>query len=317
MKTYKLLIIMAFSVLLPGCSGSRGRNIIIFNAGSLSLPVRELNEAFMKANPGVRILAEDAGSLQSARKICELGKPCDIMLSADYSVIDNLLIPEYASWNIKFATNEMVIAYRPESSYSAIIRNDNWPDILLKRDVIIGRADPDADPCGYRTVFTARLAEEYYGRRGFADSLLGKDRDYIRPKEVDLVALMETGVIDYMFQYRSVAMQHGLKYLSLPDEINLSSPDLKEHYGSVSYMIPGDTPGSRREVHGDYICYSGTVIDKAPQKDLALKYFAFLLSDAGKEIFRESEQEPLSQAVTGNPDAVPASLHRFLKSGTK
>jgi len=64
------------------------------------------------------------------------------MLSADYSVIDNLLIPEYASWNIRFASNEIVIAYRPESAYSSIFREDNWPDILLKDDVIIGRADP-------------------------------------------------------------------------------------------------------------------------------------------------------------------------------
>jgi molybdate/tungstate transport system substrate-binding protein len=312
-----LLLIMALSAILAGCNTGKEKNIIIFHAGSLSVPVRELNEAFEKANPGVRILAEGAGSLHSARKITELGKPCDIMLSADYFVVDKMLIPEYASWNLRFATNEIVIAYRYESAYSSIIREDNWADILLKHDVIIGRSDPDADPCGYRIIFTARLAEEYYGRAGLADSLLGKDTDYIRPKEVDLVALMQAGVIDYMFQYRSVAIQHGLKYLELPDEINLSSPQMKDHYGTVSYMIPGSTPGSREEVRGDYITYSGTVLDKAPQKELALKYFAFLLSDEGRKIFRESGQEPLIPAMAGEHDNVPESLHRFLKSDTE
>jgi molybdate/tungstate transport system substrate-binding protein len=236
------------------------------------------------------------------------------MLSADYSVIDEMLIPEYASWNIRFASNDIVIAYRPRSAYSSIIREDNWPDILLKDDVIIGRADPDADPCGYRTVFTARLAEEFYGRKGLADSILGKDRDYIRPKEVDLIALIETGVIDYMFQYKSVAIQHGLNYLELPDEINLSSPDMKEHYASVSYMIPGDTPGSRSEIRGDYICYSGTVLDNAPQKELAVKYFMFLLSEEGRRIFTESGQEPLTPVVTGDAAAMPPSLQSFADS---
>jgi molybdate/tungstate transport system substrate-binding protein len=311
-----IFLIMVPLTLLAGCSTGKEKNIIIFHAGSLSVPLKKLDEAFEKANPGVMILSEGAGSLNSARKITELGKPCDIMLSADYFVIDNLLIPEYASWNIRFATNEMVIAYRPGSAYSSIIRQDNWPDILLRNDVITGRSDPDADPCGYRTIFTARLAEEYYGRTGLADSLLAKDINYIRPKEVDLVALMETGVIDYMFQYRSVAIQHGLKYLELPDEINLSSPGMTEHYRTVSYMIPGDTPGSRREVKGDYISYSGTVLDKAPQKELALKYFAFLLGEEGRKIFSESGQAPLIPAKAGGKDVVPASLRGFLKSDT-
>jgi molybdate/tungstate transport system substrate-binding protein len=278
------------------------------------VPVRKISEAFEKANPGVRVLSEAAGSLQCARKITEMGKMCDILLSADYSVIDNLLIPSYASWNIRFASNEIVIAYRPESAYSSIFREDNWADILLKDDVIIGRADPDADPCGYRTVFAARLAEEYYGRHGLADSLLNKNIDYIRPKEVDLVALTETGVIDYMFQYKSVAIQHGFIYLELPDRINLSSPQMKDQYSSVSYMIPGETPGERLEIWGDYISYSGTIPDGAPQKELAVKYFSFLLSGEGMKIFIESGQMPFVPVVTGNTAAIPEALRSYINS---
>ena len=309
-NTLILLIVSLF--LLTGCSTGKEKNIIIFHAGSLTMPVKKISEAFEKANPGVRVLSEAAGSLQSARKITELGKPCDIMFSADYFIIDDMLIPEYASWNIRFASNEIVIAYRPGSAYSSIFREDNWADILLKDDVIIGRADPDADPCGYRTVFAARLAEKYYGRKGLADSILNKNRDYIRPKEVDLVALTETGVIDYMFQYKSVAIQHGFRYLELPDEINLSSPDMKEHYSTVSYMIPGEKPGSRSEIRGDYICYSGTIPDNAPEKELAVKYFSFLLSAEGMKILSESGQEPLAPAVTGNTAAVPLALQSFI-----
>jgi len=313
MRNTILLLVMTM-LLITGCNSGKEQNIIIFHAGSLSVPVKKISEAFEKANPGVRVLAEAAGSVQCARKITELHKPCDIMLSADYSVIDNLLIPEYASWNIRFASNEIVIAYRPESSYSSIFREDNWPDILLKDDVIIGRADPDADPCGYRTVFAARLAEEYYGRPGLADSLLNKNRDYIRPKEVDLVALTETGVIDYMFQYKSVAVQHGFRYLKLPDAINLSSPQMKDHYSSVSYMIPGETPGERSEIRGDYISYSGTIPDGAPHKELAEKYFSFLLSDEGMRIFTGAGQIPLVTVVTGDTAAIPAALRPYINS---
>jgi len=313
----RTLALLSLSLLtLTGCGDGSGKNLIIFHAGSLSVPVRRLAEAFEKANPGVTVLTEAAGSLHSARKITELGKPCDIILSADHFVVSSMLIPSFASWNIRFATNEIVVAYRPESKYSPVFRSDNWADILLKDDVIIGRADPDADPCGYRTVFAARLAENLYGRPGLADSLMGKDKEYIRPKEVDLVALAETGVIDYMFQYRSVAIQHSLLYLELPDRINLSSPELKEHYASVSYMIPGEEPGLRTEVKGDYISYSGTIMNEAPQKELAMKFFAFMLSGEGRQIFRDCGQEPLIPAVADDPSVVPVQLKKYITAGT-
>ncbi len=311
-----IFLLAALIFILTGC-GSGDRNLIIFHAGSLAVPVQKMAEVFEKANPGVRVLSESAGSLNSARKITELGKPCDIMLSADHFVVSSMLVPAYASWNIRFATNELVVAYRPESAYSTIFREENWLDILLKGDVIYGRAEPDADPCGYRTVFLAQLAEEYYGRKGLADSLLGKDKNYIRPKEVDLVALVSAGVIDYMFQYKSVALQHGFSYLELPDEINLSSPEMADLYSHVSYMIPGEAPGLRTEVKGDYISYSGTVLDKAPQKELALKFFAFMLGEEGRRIFRECGQEPLAYPVADDQETVPASLQKFLMTATE
>lgn len=311
-----LLVMAVVSFLFSACSGNGsgrgGKKLIIFHAGSLSVPVKELSEAFMKDNPGVTVLTEAAGSLHTARKITELGKPCDIMLSADHFVVSSMLVPDYASWNIHFATNEIVIAYRTESKYSSVFREDNWADILMKDDIIMGRADPDADPCGYRTVFAAKLAEEYYDRPGLADSLLAKNTEYIRPKEVDLVALVSAGVIDYMFQYKSVAIQHGFKFLELPDEINLSSPLMADSYATVSYMIPGDAPGIRTEVQGDYISYSGTVLDRAPQKELALKFFGFMLSEEGAGIIRRCGQDPLIPAVADDPDAVPSSLRKYM-----
>ena len=311
-RVITIALVLAFTL---GNCGSRRHGeekLTIFHAGSLSVPVKELSEAFEKANPGVNVLSEAAGSVHSARKITDLGRMCDIMLSADHFVVSNMLIPEYASWNIRFATNELVIAYRPEAPYASDINANNWPDILLGDDVIFGRSDPDADPCGYRTVFAAKLAERYYGRAGLGDSLLGKDTEYIRPKEVDLVALAETGVIDYMFQYKSVAIQHGLQYIELPDGINLSSHDMDDLYATVSYMIPGDTPGSRTEVRGSYISYSGTVPDGSAQKDLALKFFDFMLGDEGRAIFREAGQEPLVPALADDIAKVPEALRCFL-----
>src|SRR5512138_1457549 len=92
------LLMLAFMI-APGASEAQMKklsgDLVIFHAGSLSVPMKEAANAFMKLNPGVKVQLESAGSVASARKITDLNRPCDIMASADYSVIDNMLIPKY------------------------------------------------------------------------------------------------------------------------------------------------------------------------------------------------------------------------------
>ena len=246
-----------------------------------------------------------------------LKKPCDIVASSDYFVINELLIPDYTSWGIRFATNEIVIAYTEKSKYNKEINSDNWMDILQRNDVIYSRSDPDSDPCGYRTVFTFMLAEKFYKLPGLAESMEMKNKDYIRPKEVDLVALMESNVIDYMFQYKSVALQHNLKYIELPKEINLSDPAKNNIYSSVSTEVAGNKPGVKMKVTGDYINYSVTIIDQAPQKEEAVRFLEFMLSPVGQEIYRQNGQEPIIPFSTEQSDKLPPRLLKYLKDSEK
>jgi molybdate/tungstate transport system substrate-binding protein len=314
MKLTLIFLIMTL-ILHTGCGNSyagKQREIIVFHAGSLSVPFNQLKKEYEKLNPDIRILLEPAGSLVCARKITELKKPCDIIASADYFVINKLLIPEYVKWSIRFATNEIVIAYTDKSKYSAEINTDNWMDILLRDDVTYSRSDPDNDPCGYRTVFTIMLTEKLYGKEGLAERLLGKNQDFIRPKEVDLVALIESNAADYMFQYKSVAIQHGLKYVSLPDNINLSNPMKSDIYKSVSLDVSGNSPGTKINVTGDYINYSITVLDSALNRDEALDFLCFILSEKGMEIFRQNGQSPIIPFSTEQSDQIPFRLLQYM-----
>ena len=310
-----LLLPILVIFLLTGCGNShpgKSKEIIIFHAGSLSVPFKQLKNEYEKKNPGVKILLEPAGSLVCARKITELKKPCDIIASADYFVINQLLIPEYTNWSIRFATNEIVIAFNERSMYYSVINSTNWIDILLKDDVIFSRSDPDSDPCGYRTVFTLMLAEKYYKLDGLTEKMISKNRDFIRPKEVDLIALIETNAIDYMFQYKSVAIQHGLSYIELPDEINLSDPAKTGIYKSVSIDVTGSKPGTKMKVTGDYINYSITVPDNAPQKNEAIDFLCYMLSEEGLDIFRKNGQNPIIPFSTEQPDKIPSKLLHYL-----
>jgi molybdate/tungstate transport system substrate-binding protein len=287
-------------------------DLIIFHAGSLSVPFKEIAVAFNQEHPGVHILLEPAGSVASARKISELGRPCDIMASSDYHVIDDMLIPQYASWNLRFATNEMVIAFTDQARDCGQLDSSNWSRILMKNDVIYGRADPNMDPCGYRTVFTLKLAQKYYGDTTLAAKFLEKDTRYMRPKEVDLMALLETNTVDYIFIYRSVAEQHHVRYLLLPDEINLKDPALNDLYSGVSTDILGSKPGEKTTVRGEAMIYAVTMLNKAPHPVTALAFMEFLLApDKGMAIMARNGQPSVIPSFCAQYGELPTSLKKF------
>ena len=66
--------------------------LVVFNAGSLAYPFRELLRAFGRIHPGIRPMQESSGSLEAARKLTELGKIPDVIAVADHLVIAKLLM---------------------------------------------------------------------------------------------------------------------------------------------------------------------------------------------------------------------------------
>jgi len=286
--------------------------LIIFHAGSLAVPVKQVSEAFNAKYPHVQILTEAAGSVACARKITDLGKACDVFISADYFIINTMLIPEYASWNIKFAGNEMALVFNNKSKYANQINSENWYEILLRDDVRYGRSDPNSDPCGYRTVFTAKLAEKYYRKNMLANDILNRHKKYIRPKEVDLLALLETNTVDYIFIYKSVAVQHKLNYISLPDEINLKNELFSDVYATVDVQIYGNKPNHTQTIKGDIMAYGITILNNAPNQKAALAFVNFLLSPEGVSIIEKNGQSSLLPSYSDTYNNIPEHLQKYV-----
>ena len=322
-KIFALFIGVSFMVLLASCGGHSGKNeisdkdsisgnLILFHAGSLAVPIKEIIKEFNKEYPKVKVMTEAAGSVECARKISELKKPCDVFASADYAVIDKNLIPEYADWSIKFASNEMVIAYNEKSRKSTEINKDNWFEILQNDKVSFGRSDPNADPGGYRAVLCLKLAEKYYGKKCNADKLLKKDNTNIRPKEVDLLSLLETNAIDYIFIYKSVAEQHKLKYVALPDEINLKNPKFDSLYSTVSLNVKGKKPGETKVLKGEAMIYGITIPKNVPNMKAALAFVEFFLNKSkGMKIMQANGQPSVIPLFSPYYDKMPDSLKQY------
>jgi len=284
----------------------------VFHAGSLTIPLAQISQEFSRLYPDIEVLTESAGSATTIRKVTELQRECGVIGSADYTLIPQLMFPEYADWYIIFATNQMCIAYTDTSQFGDEIDGENWYEILQRDGVKYGRSDPDQDPCGYRTLMVWQLAEAYYGSPGLYDTLYNAENQIIRPKEVDLIALLESGDLDYAFEYSSVAVQHNFNYVVLPPEINLSDEAFKDFYATAEVEIAGTEPGETLTKKGKPIVYGVTIPSNFPNQELAVAWVDFLLSSEGMSIMEANGQPPVIPAITNDKGKLPEQLREYV-----
>ncbi len=288
------LIFIGFLLMGADAFAGPDAQVIIFHAGSLTVPFEKIENTFEVNHPDIDILREAGGSTKMARLISEVGKTADIMASADFEVINKTLIPDYATLNIRFATNQLVLAYTPNSRYADQVNADNWYDILMRDKVEWGHSDPNLDPCGYRSLMVMQLAEKYYSQPGLYQKLIeSRQTKNIRPKSVELVSLLKTGNMDYAWEYLSVAVQHNLKYVELSDHINLGNYQFDEFYKLAEVKVTGDKPGTWTTRTGKSCTYGVTLLKDAPNREAAITFLDYLLDpDGGLKTLKEMGQPP-------------------------
>ena len=268
---------------------------------------------------------EGHGSIQVIRHVSDLHEEADVLVTADYSLIPMLLYevedPDthlpYADWYAIFASNEMTLAYTGESAFADEIGTDNWPDVITRPDVRVGCADPRLDANGYRALMMVELAEDLHPAPGlFQDVFGGKFRVPIRvttaagqtvvkvpevletkrgsslvmrPYSVQLLPLLQSGDIDYTFEYTSVARQHGVEYLDLAPEIDLSDPAYADTYDSVTVKLDFQRFATvKPEFPGEPIRYGATIPSNAREPEAAAVFLAYLLGPEGRRIMAEN-----------------------------
>lgn len=307
---------------------AEGIQVKVFHAGSLTGPFEKVKAAFEAEHPGVTVTLERGGSVDIIKRITGSGDSADVLASADYALIPQMMVPEHADWYLTFAKNRMVLTYTNESKYAGEITAENWYEVLGRDGVRWGFSDPNSDPCGYRTPMVIQLAEGYYGNDRIFEDLVaahsnitateengtvtihatnaGSDDTvlFIRPKADDLVKMVRSGDLDYAWEYRSVAVQNDLKFIELPEAIDLSSVDFAENYATVQTEAK---KGDGTTLYaGAPIVYGVTVPKIAEHPDLGVEFVEMLIGATGQEILTADGQPPIVPA--GGYGNVPAGL---------
>lgn len=273
--------------------------LVVLHAGSLARPLRAALDSFT-AHTAIPVVTISAGSVEAARRITELHDVPDVIALADEEVFPALLVPRYVATYWTFARNRMVIAIAPQRA-DVKIDSTNWYRILSAPQAEVGRSNPDLDPAGYRALMVLRLAEYAYRSPWITRAVLARSPPRnVRPKSSDLVALLETGALDYAFLYESSARAAGLKWIELPATMNPGSDSLAATYARAKVRIAGSARGDSIEVHGAPIRYALAVPREAPH-GAANRLAQFLLSPIGLDAMAATGLEVANPIVHGPP----------------
>lgn len=309
----------------------------VLMAGSLIVPFDEIESAFEAQYPHVDLLMEGHGSIQCVRIVSELHELADVIVTADHALIPLLMYetenPDtgepYADWYAAFATNKLTLAYTDQSARADEITAQNWYAVVNEPDVRLGVPDPRFDAAGYRGLMAFQLAELHYDSPIIFDNFtMGRFRypfkttqdadsgrwiihvpEIVEPKpdsglivrggSIQLIALLESGDVDYAFEYESVSQQHNFRYVSLPDTVNLGNEAMAPLYDSVEVQLDFQRFTSV-EPHfpGEPIGYGVTIPSSAPHPEMAAEFVAFLLGAEGKAIL-EANHHPTLETCRG------------------
>lgn len=354
-KSNALLSCLIVLFLIFGCTPKPTVKtpLIVFAAGSLIQPFNDLEKAFEAQYPQIDVRSEYHGSIQVIRHATELHEPIDVVATADHALIPMLMYATTdpatgqpnADWYIRFATNRLGLAYSTKSRYADEISAHNWYEILIRPDVKVGIADPRFDASGYRAMMVLQLAQRYYNQPALFDQMFQEAFKYpvrvsdagpmqlirvpeiletkkgthimLRGSSIQLIALLESGDLDYAFEYESVIRQHGLKLVEFPPELNLGDAGQAEGYGQVAVKLDFQRFASvKPEFKGEQIGYGITIPSGALHPQEAEQFIAFLLGSEGRQIMQADYHPLLDPLIASGFDQLPESLRSLCSPDT-
>jgi molybdate/tungstate transport system substrate-binding protein len=238
-------------------------NLIVFTAGVAMGLVKDTAAHWDATHPDLTVSMKPGGSVDLVRDVAA-GAECDLLISADDSIIKDMLMPAYADSYTIFAGNKMVIA----ATDGYTISSDDWKEKLLAEDATFFHFNPYGDPGGYRAVMSILLADKY--EEGLTDKLMN------HPGHLGMdpsTGMRNAPPFKYMFGYYSGPASRGMSFAELPAVMDLSDDDLADVYATAKFPVDDD-----HTVTGTPIAHALT-IPLASEKKAAAEEFAQMILD--------------------------------------
>ncbi len=235
------------------------KTLKVLHAGCVTDEVKRACEKFAEDFPYKPVQVSSDGSVNCVRRVLD-GEECDVLILADNSLFDLMMIPDYVDGYAVFAGNNMSLIAKDRKS---ILDSENWIDLLKNEDNEFGYYNPDIDPGGYRSVMACKLADRF--EKGLTDIMLNRKNKKIQMHRNDDKA-------EYYLGYHSNAYKEKNPYVDLPDIMSFGNPEYEEIYNSVSYDF------GEKTVKGSLIKHAAAIPLKSDDVHFAKEFIEIFMN---------------------------------------
>ncbi len=322
-KIYLILGLSLLTLLFTSCEENKKKDMHDESAsGSVRIAYPEqmtetmdaIVSGFNEDFPLIKVDKKVLSGVDAMRAIAQKKDSCDVLIYDDYKLIELFLIPDLTKWTVKFARDEIVIAYNDASLYKDEMNLSNWYETLLKPDVSFGRIDPHDKSCGYRTVSSFKLAAKHYNDPDLTYDLMSKNDEQVF-KNIDALAnALSEKKIDYAIMYKSMATVNNFKFFEIPKIMNLNHPDLFSYYSEVNVLVLDKDSLQKYPMQGAPVIYGLSITENTHNMNNSLIFSEYFLSkDKGITIISESGITPMIPSRSFYYKILPESLKKFNK----
>jgi molybdate/tungstate transport system substrate-binding protein len=272
------------------------------------------------AKTGDEYQNQSAGSIGLAQEIAA-GELTPNVLVPIGSAPMALVEPAFTTWAVQFAASPLVVAYYPQGPHASELKKisdgklpmTDLYTLMATPGFKLGRTDPATDPQGQGFVEMVGLAEKYLGiSAATASAVLGGSNDSSQIfSETALEPTLQAGELDAASAYLPQAVQLGLPYVTLPDQINFGDPSDASIYEAASMTL-----STGKVVTGSLLDLEVSVLSTTsnPATPAATAFVEFLLSPAARAILKKEGYALLSPTLLGQTSAAPQGIRSLTTS---
>jgi len=297
------------AVAISGCGFGAGP-LRVAVGSALGEVAEELAGRYRVAYPDRRVEVISAGSVDLARRVAAGELEADVLLLSDSALFGELLQPQWTSFQLRYATDRMVLALGEELELEA----GDWPAGLLAPEIRVAAADPDLSSVGYRFGFVLRLHDRAHPERPVAEAILARaDAAEQYRDAASLAAALGAGEIDATLLYASLARSHDLRSIELAPAIDLGAVHLAAVYAPVS--VPAAAGRALRPAAP--IVHAVSIPDAGRRRAAALDYLRLALGAEGREVLSLRGLTPVIGADRPVSFDLPADVEAVLQATAK
>ncbi|MCI0611613.1 extracellular solute-binding protein [bacterium] len=256
--------------------------------------MEKFKDGFQKQNPGASVILQKGAGPEQIQQLYSGNETADILVLSDDRLVRSSVQTMYQSTPTDFMSDEIAIIAGKNAKYFDELTVRYWNTYLLRPDVKVGIPDTAKSYAAIRVPLVWKLAETWVHQMSLFESLTAKLKT--TEPQPSIISALQSGNLDYSFDYATQGKQNGLRVFRLLKYYNLGDPTLENVYKSAVIETV-----EKKLLHGEPIIYSIGELKKSKNQTAVQAFIEYVSGNEGRAILQAEELAPVIGGRGGPP----------------